>query len=48
VVKDLHDLGPQQCEQFHRSVVTPNSAPERKRGQYAVAVRKRRPEQVEG
>jgi hypothetical protein len=48
VVKDLHDLGPEQWEQFHRTVVTPNSAPERKRGQYAVAVRKRRPEQALG
>jgi hypothetical protein len=48
VVKDLHDLGPEQWEQFHRTVVTPNTAPERKRGQYAVAVRKRRPEQALG
>jgi hypothetical protein len=39
-VKDLDELSADDWEAFHRTVVTPNIAPDRKRGQYAVAVRK--------
>jgi hypothetical protein len=48
VVKELHELGPEQWEQFHRTVVAPNTVPQRKRGQYAVSVRKRDAEQIQG
>ncbi|MEA2877556.1 MAG: hypothetical protein QOF14_2752 [Hyphomicrobiales bacterium] len=47
VVKELHELDPENWEQFHRTVVTPNTAPQRKRGQYAVSVRKREAMQVQ-
>jgi hypothetical protein len=40
VVKDLNDLSPENWEAFHRTVVAPNADEERKRGQYAVSVRK--------
>jgi hypothetical protein len=40
-VKDLTQLSPENWEAFHRTVVTPNVDPERKKGQYAVAARKR-------
>ena len=43
VVKDMEDLDPENWEQFHRTVVAPNIAEQRKRGQYAVKVRKREP-----
>ena len=44
----LHELDPANWEQFHRTVVTPNATPQRKRGQYAVSVRKREAVPVEG
>lgn len=47
-VKELNDLGPEQWERFHRTVVAPNTLTQRKRGQYAVSVRKRDAEQVQG
>lgn len=40
VVRDLSELSPQKWQAFHRTVVVPNTTPERKRGQYAVSVRK--------
>jgi hypothetical protein len=40
VVKDLSELSAENWEAFQRTVVAPNTAPERKRGQYAVSVRK--------
>lgn len=39
-VKDLEELSAENWDAFHRTVVVPNSDPERKRGQYAVSVRK--------
>lgn len=39
-VKELGELSPEEWEAFHRTVVVPNTTPERKRGQYAVSVRK--------
>jgi hypothetical protein len=39
-VKNLDELSPENWEAFHRTVVVPNTTPERKHGQYAVAVRK--------
>lgn len=39
-VKGLADLSPDHWEAFRRTVVVPNTDPERKRGQYAVSVRK--------
>jgi hypothetical protein len=39
-VKELGQLSPENWEAFHRTVVVPNTSPERKRGQYAVSVRK--------
>ena len=39
-VKTLDELTPENWQAFHRTVVVPNTAPDRKRGQYAVAVRK--------
>ena len=48
VVKELHELDEANWDQFHRTVVTPNAAPQRKRGQYAVSVRKREAVPVEG
>ena len=39
-VKSLDDLSADDWQAFHRTVVIPNSMPERKRGQYAVAARK--------
>jgi hypothetical protein len=33
-------MSPDNWEAFHRTVVVPNISPERKRGQYAVSVRK--------
>lgn len=47
VVKEPHELDSENWEQFHRTVVTPNTAPQRKRGQYAVSVRKREAMQVQ-
>jgi hypothetical protein len=47
VVRELHELDPEDWEQFHRTVVAPNTAPERKRGQYAVSVRKREAEPIQ-
>jgi hypothetical protein len=41
MVKDLEQMSPENWEAFHRTVVAPNVDPERKRGQYAVSVRKR-------
>jgi hypothetical protein len=41
VVRDLNDLSAENWEQFYDTVVAPNIAPERKRGHYAVSVRKR-------
>ena len=43
VVRDLDELDAENWEQFHQTVVAPNIAAERKRGQYAVAARKRQP-----
>jgi len=48
VVKELHELDPENWDQFHRTVVAPNTATQRKRGQYAVSVRKREAMQVQG
>lgn len=39
-VKELGELSKENWEAFHRTVVVPNTVPERKRGQYAVSVRK--------
>jgi hypothetical protein len=39
-VKELQDLRPENWEQFHKTVVAPNSVPQRPRGRYAVSVRK--------
>jgi hypothetical protein len=39
-VKELSELSPDNWEAFRRTVVAPNTATERKRGQYAVSVRK--------
>ncbi len=39
-VKDLEQLSPENWQAFHRTVVVPNTAEDRKRGQYAVTVRK--------
>src|SRR5499433_2647775 len=39
-VKDLGQLSRENWQAFHRTVVVPNVDPERKRGQYAVSVRK--------
>ena len=39
-VKTMEELSAEDWQAFHRTVVTPNIAPDRKRGQYAVAVRK--------
>jgi hypothetical protein len=39
-VKTLDDLSAENWDAFHRTVVVPNTEPDRKRGQYAVAVRK--------
>jgi hypothetical protein len=39
-VKELDQLLPEHWDAFHRTVVVPNTAAERKRGQYAVSVRK--------
>ncbi len=39
-VKELAELTPDDWEAFHRTVVAPNTAPDRKRGNYAVSVRK--------
>jgi hypothetical protein len=41
VVKDIGDLQSADWEAFHRTVVAPNIAPDRKPGRYAVAARKR-------
>jgi hypothetical protein len=40
-IKDLGQLSRENWEAFRRTVVVPNVDPERKRGQYAVLVRKR-------
>ena len=39
-VKDISALSSEHWNAFHRTVVVPNTNPERKRGQYAVSVRK--------
>jgi hypothetical protein len=39
-VKDIAELSAENWEAFHRTVVVPNTAEDRKRGQYAVTVRK--------
>lgn len=39
-VRDLNELSAENWEAYHRTVVLPNTMPDRKRGQYAVAVRK--------
>jgi hypothetical protein len=39
-VKNLDELSADDWQAFHRTVVTPNITPDRKRGQYAVATRK--------
>jgi hypothetical protein len=39
-VKQLEEMSPQEWEAFQRTVVAPNTDTERKRGQYAVSVRK--------
>ena len=39
-VKNLDQLSADDWQAFHRTVVVPNITPDRKRGQYAVAVRK--------
>ena len=39
-VKDLEMLSPEDWDAYHRTVVAPNISAERKRGQYAVSVRK--------
>jgi hypothetical protein len=48
VVKELHDLSAENWAQFHQTVVVPNTASQRKRGQYAVSARKREALQVPG
>jgi hypothetical protein len=40
VVKDMAQLSAEDWDAFHHTVVVPNTTPERKRGQYAVAARK--------
>jgi hypothetical protein len=40
-VKDIQELNADNWEQFHQTVVRPNSDPHRRRGQYAVSVRKK-------
>ena len=40
VVRELGQLSPENWKAFHRTVIVPNTSPERKRGQYAVSVRK--------
>jgi len=40
-VKELNELAPEHWDAFRRTVVAPNVDPERKRGNYAVATRKR-------
>jgi hypothetical protein len=39
-VKDMEQLSPEDWQAFHATVVVPNISPDRKRGQYAVRVRK--------
>ena len=39
-VKDMAQLLPEDWEAFHETVVVPNTSPDRRRGQYAVQVRK--------
>jgi hypothetical protein len=39
-VKTMDELSAENWDAFHRTVVVPNTEPDRKRGQYAVAVRK--------
>ena len=39
-VKNMDELSAENWQAFHQTVVVPNTAPDRKRGQYAVAVRK--------
>jgi hypothetical protein len=39
-VKNLDELSRENWDAFQRTVVAPNTAPDRKHGQYAVAVRK--------
>jgi hypothetical protein len=39
-VKGVDELSPEHWEAFHRTVVVPNTSTDRKRGQYAVSVRK--------
>jgi hypothetical protein len=39
-VRELKDLSPENWAAFHHTVVAPNVDPERKRGRYAVSVRK--------
>lgn len=39
-VKSLDELTPENWDAFHRTVVVPNTSIDRKRGQYAVTVRK--------
>jgi len=41
-VKDMAELSPDNWDAFRRTVVAPNTDPERKRGQYAVSVRKQK------
>ena len=43
VVKEMHELTAQNWAQFRRTVVEPNVAPQRKRGRYAVSVRRGEP-----
>ena len=42
-VKEMCELSAEDWERFHRTVVVPNTAASRKRGAYAVGVRKREP-----
>jgi len=39
-VRDMAELSAEDWQAFHRTVVVPNTTPDRKRGQYAVNVRK--------
>jgi hypothetical protein len=39
-VRGLEDLGPDNWDQFQNTVVAPNTAPQRRPGQYAIDVRK--------
>jgi len=39
-VRDMKDLGAADWDAFHRTVVAPNTVPDRKPGRYAVSVRK--------